>query len=129
VYKKGADILIIAKGNVNNTGWVKIQVDGDLYEGWIEERFISRTNKKDTTKDAVTLLTYTTQSGDMLEPLVKEVYKGYPYTTGNDRRTIVHAFSILNEGSKAIYFEGSTGSWKDFFDSDFAKSRDIYKTI
>ncbi|MGK6352091.1 DUF2380 domain-containing protein [Parapedobacter sp. DT-150] len=129
VFKKGTELVMIARGNVDNVGWVKIQIGSDQYEGWIQEQFVKRVSEKDKTKDAVTLLTYTTKPGDMLEPLVKEIYKEYPYTTGNDRRTIVHAFSILNEGNPAIYFEGDTGSWKDIFDSDFAKSRDIYKTI
>ena len=129
VFAKGTDLIIIAKGNMANEGWVKIQIGEQQYEGWIQEQFVKRISDKDKTKDAVTLLTYTTQSGDKLEPLVKEIYKDYPYTTGNDRRTIVHAFSVLNEGNPAIYFEGDTGSWKDIFDPEFAKSRDIYQTI
>ncbi|GGG77807.1 hypothetical protein GCM10007415_07250 [Parapedobacter pyrenivorans] len=129
VFAKGTDLIIIAKGNADNEGWVKIQIGDQQYEGWIQEQFVKRISDKDKTKDAVTLLTYTVQTGDKLEPLVREIYKDYPYTTGNDRRTIVHAFSVLNEGSPAIYFEGNTGSWKDIFDPDFAKSRDIYQTI
>ncbi len=129
VFPKGTDLMIIGKGNAAHEQWVKIQIGDGQHEGWIQETFVKRITANDKTMDAVTLLTYTTKPGDRLEPLVKTIYRGYPYTTGNDRRTIVHAFSVLNEGNPAIYFEGSTGSWKDMFDPEFTKSRDIYQTI
>lgn len=129
VFPKDTGLIIIGKGNSAHDQWVKIQIGDQLHEGWIQETFVKRISAKDRTKDAVTLLTYTTKSGDKLEPLVNAIYKDYAYTTGNDRRTIVHAFSVLNEGNPAIYFEGSTGSWKDMFDPEFSKSRDIYRTI
>lgn len=129
IYPKDSKVTVIASGNISNAGWVKLlTLDGN--EGWIEERFIARTQKNDL-KDAVTKEKYVIQAGDNLEGVIKEEYKDYPYETGNDRRTIAHALYILNKDeSKAFYFEGKGESWwKDFLDSDFTETRNIYATI
>lgn len=129
VFAQGMPLDIIATGNADHTGWVKIRIGEESYEGWIEARYVARKSKPDPTKDAVTLITHRVEKGDTLDGLVKRYYPDYPYATGNDRRTIVHAFAILNEGNPAIYFVGDGTSWKDLFDPEFAKTRDIYQTI
>lgn len=127
VLPKDTELWLLAEGNWQNEGWTKVESPRGL-QGWIESRFIQVLDISPHL-DAVTKEFYAIQKGDKLENVVREKYKGYPYTTGNDRRTIVHAFALLNEGSPALYFEGSTGSWKDIFDPGFAESRDIYQTI
>lgn len=112
----------------NDPNWYKIKT-ADGKEGWIESRYILQLVNRDY--DPLTKEYYFVKAGDKLEPLVKAKYLSYNIQTGDDFRTIVHAFSILNSNNPAIYYRGESDSWwrDKVFDRDMAATRKIYGSI
>jgi hypothetical protein len=129
IYPRNADVWIIGTpSSDNDQNWYKIRTD-DGKEGWIESRYVVQL--QDKRFDPLTKEYYVVAAGDMLEPLVKTRYSTYDIKTGDDFRTIVHAFSILNDGNPAIYYRGESDSWwrDKVFDRDMAGTRRVYASI
>lgn len=129
VIPPGSTVTLVAQGNDRAPDWTKITDPTTGNSGWIESSHLDAT-RASTTHDAVTKKIYLVQKGDTLEALINKEYKDYPFATGNDRRTIVHALYVLNENSHAFYFTGDgTSFWKDLLDAEMAETRQIYATI
>ena len=142
VQPRGSKVTITGIGVEPHKGWAKVMIKtGET--GWIEARFLSssiplpkanKSAKEDTKpkKDSLTKELHHIEAGDTLEGLIKNYYKDYNYQTGNDRRTIAHAFYILNEDSPGVRLTGDYESsfFKDaVLDRGFAGSREIYGRI
>ena len=145
VQPQGSFVTIIGIGTSPHVGWSLITtVWGQT--GWIETRYLyplsplpteSKPDKivntpKPSALDTFTKKLYYVQQGDNLEQLVRQFYPTYNYETGNDRRTIVHAFYILNESNPGVRLTGryDKSFLKDkIADRNFAETRKIYKTI
>ncbi|WP_187260524.1 AHH domain-containing protein [Pontibacter beigongshangensis] len=129
IYPKNSEVLIIGLPAIyDDQDWYKIRTS-DGKEGWIESRYIIQLSNRYF--DLLTEEYYITTAGDKLERLVKSKYKDYNIDTGDDLRTIVHAFSILNDHNPAIYYRGESDSWwrDKVFDRDMAATRKIYASI
>lgn len=145
VQSQGSFVKIIGLGLSTHKGWAKIStMKGNL--GWIETRLLNplsplpeetiankeESKPKSSALDEFTRRLHYVEQGDTLEGLIRKNYKDYSYETGNDRRTIAHAFYILNESNPGVKLVGNyDGSFlKDSVaDRDFAETRKIYKTI
>lgn len=129
IYPQNSDVTIIGlPASYDDPNWYKIRaIDGK--EGWIESRYVVQLKNKDF--DLLIKEYYVATQDDKLEPLVKSRYSQYNIKTGDDFRTIVHAFSILNDGNPAIYYKGESDSWwrDKVFDKDMAGTRRIYASI
>jgi hypothetical protein len=132
LYVQGYQVNAIAVSTVaSEADWVKIDArDGKT--GWIEERYLIRLIPNAIMNALVKPPPYIVQPGDELENLVVKVYDKYDISLGNDYRTIVHAFSILNDGNKTgIYYQGESDTWwrDKVLDRDMAQTRKIYQSI
>lgn len=129
IYPQNSDVTIIGlPASYDDPNWYKIRT-ADGKEGWIESAYIFQLTNKDF--NLLTKEFYVVKAGDMLEPLVKAKYPDYNIETGDDFRTIVHAFSILNDKNPAIYYKGESDTWwrDKVFDRDMAATRRIYASI
>lgn len=133
VYPQNAAVTIIATaGNSSEAGWIKIQTK-DGKTGWIEEKYIIKLAPNNIL-DALTKLSYVVpphSKSESLEQLTVRLYPDYNLRIGDDLRTIVHAFSILNDGNPAIYYQGGSDTWwrDKVLDRDMAETRKIYASI
>jgi len=93
ILNKNAPLTVIAEGNESSEGWVLVR-DATGATGWIERRFISKTR---TIEKKHAFPTYTVQPGDTLQGVIQQYYATYPFTTGNDERTVALAIYLFNK--------------------------------
>jgi peptidoglycan hydrolase-like protein with peptidoglycan-binding domain len=132
LYAHGQAVTVIALSTIAaEKDWRKIRTQ-DKSEGWIQSWYLA-----DVTIDDVLLgvskapSPYLVKKDDTLDDLVKKYYPDYAIEIGNDRRTIIHAFSILNNGRDSIDYKGESDTWwrDHVLDRDMAETRRIYQTI
>ena len=133
LYPHGQGVTVVALStDPRENLWRKI-LTKDNRTGWIQEYHLVNLTLDDVLKQLTKVPPgpYLVQRGDKIDDLVKKFYPDYAITIGNDRRTITHAFSILNHGRGALYFEGSSDTWwrDHVLDRDFEETRRIYSTI
>ena len=132
IYSQNTSVILLsASANRGEAGWIKIMVPG-MRTGWIEERYIARFPADEKLR-AVTRKFYVVAPGDRLEPLVVQNYPEYDLKEGDDLRTIVQAFSILNKDNTAVYYDDnkSDNAWfrDHIFDRGMSEPRQIYARI
>jgi hypothetical protein len=128
VYHQNMEVVVTAIYTINRE-WIKIRMnDGNV--GWVPEYYVL-VEIPNVTLLGLTKAKHIVKENEDLDTLVKYYYPNYEIDLGNDRRTIIHAFSILNEGNPAVYYEGESDSWwrDKVLDRDMAETRRIYSSI
>lgn len=133
MYPTGEMVMVIALSTIaTEKDWRKIQTK-DKRTGWIQYYHLAEIALADIMSGVVKQPPgpYLVKQGDTLDKLVTAFYPDYNIQIGDDRRTIIHAFSILNQGKNNVIYKGTTDSWwrDHVLDRDMAETRRIYQTI
>ncbi|MDR6806733.1 peptidoglycan hydrolase-like protein with peptidoglycan-binding domain [Dyadobacter sp. BE34] len=134
MYPHGERVTVTGLSTIaTEQDWVKISTQKGQ-SGWIQKYHLA-TPDSSKAPDPVTVKTppgaYLVKKNDALDTLVKRFYPNYEIEIGNDRRTIIHAFSILNADGDALDYQGQSTTWwrNHVLDRDMAETRTIYETI
>ena len=134
MYPYGERVTVIGLSTIaSEQDWVKIRTQKQQ-TGWIQKYYLATTDNAKAPDDYTVKVPpgpYLVRKGDTLDTLVRKFYPNYQIEIGDDRRTIIHAFSILNAEGDALDYQGQSTTWwrNHVLDRDMAETRTIYDTI
>jgi hypothetical protein len=120
--KKGSKLVIIAKSNEDNPGWVMVRDENNVV-GWVEERYITETEPADILSHYTAGYYIIKKDDQLAEVLISQVPKADLSYSGI--QNFAFAFKLLNAGNSGLYFEPITEGGVYIYQYYHSKGEDV----